>query len=134
MSRFPPAFNLNSLMLIIALIAVCMAVARATPYLGIPLSVLSAIALARASVQTASGPSEARTISPFDKMIQFFVSVAIVLIVGSPAIVSFMLFTAVCIRCQVDPVLGLIGGIVAAGGTGYGVSHLVRIAIHEWDW
>jgi hypothetical protein len=88
----------------------------------------------RTSIQTVNGQSEARTTSSFDKMIQFFVSMAIVLTVGTPAFVAFVLFTAACTGCQVDPVLGLTGGIVAAGGTGYGVSRAVGVAIRQRDW
>ena len=134
MARFPPPFGLDSLMLIIALAGVCTAVFRASPVLGIPLAVLSASALVRMSVQAARGQPGGRRLTPFDKAIQFFVSVAIVLLVGIPAIVAFVLFTAVCQGSQVHTAVSFIGGIAAAGGAGFGGYRMADVAIRQWDW
>src|SRR5688500_17143169 len=109
MMRLPPPFGLDSLMLIIALIAACSAVMRASLFLGIPLAVLSASALVRTVLQIAGNQTEGRRMTAFDKAITFFVSVAIVLItitffvsvaivliIGMSAVVSFVLATGIC--------------------------------------
>jgi hypothetical protein len=134
MARLPSTFGLESLMLVVALVAACTAVIRAVPFLGVLLSVLSAAALVRTFVEVAKARSEGRRVTPFDKTVQFFVSAAIVLIIGVPALVSFVVFTAVCMGCQVDPLLGFVGGIAAAGGAGYWGYRLVAVAIREWQW
>ncbi|MFO0950483.1 MAG: hypothetical protein U0835_04895 [Isosphaeraceae bacterium] len=134
MARLPSTFGLESLMLVVALAAACSAVIRADPFLGLLLSVLSAAALVRTSVDVAAARSEGRRMNPFDKTVRFFVSVAIVLTIGVPALVSFVVFTGVCMGCEVNSLLGFVGGIAAAGGAGYGGYRLVVVAIREWQW
>ena len=70
MARYPPTFALESLMLVIALAAACMAVVRVTPFLGVLLSAVSTASLTRTYVQVATIRSEGRRVSPFDKGIQ----------------------------------------------------------------
>jgi hypothetical protein len=108
------------LMLIIGLIAACLAVIQETLVLGIPLAVLSGVALVRTVFQVARSQTEERKMPVFDKVIAYFVSVAMVLVCGAPSIVSFVLVTAIGQGCGVHPFLGLVAGIIAAGGVGYG--------------
>jgi hypothetical protein len=129
MARFLPPFGLDSLMLIIALIAACSAVMRASLFLGIPLAVLSASALVRTVLQIAGNQTEGRRMTAFDKAITFFVSVAIVLIIGTPAVVSFVVVPGICVKYQVQPFLIPVASIVAAGGAGYGSYRLIGQAM-----
>ena len=99
-----------------------------------PTGIVSAAALVRTSVRVAKIRADGRRLAPFDKMIQFFVSVAVVLVVGVPVLVSFMLVTAVCMMCEIHPLLAFVGAIVAASGAGYGGYRLVVVAIQEWNW
>jgi hypothetical protein len=121
-------------MLIIALIASCTAVLRVTLVLGIPLTVLALSALPRTVLQISGSRTGGRRMSLFDKVIEFFVSVAIVLVIGTPAAISFVLVTALLAGGEIDPIFGLVAGIVAACGAGYGGYALVGHAIREWQW
>lgn len=133
-ARFPPSFELNSLMLVIALVAACTMVMRVSLAFGIALAILSALALFRTVLQIATRPAGERGRPVFDKVIGFFVSFAIVFVIGMIALISSMLTAAICFGCGIRPALGLLAEITAAGGTGYAAHRLIRHAIEEWQW
>jgi hypothetical protein len=121
-------------MLTIALIAACAAVMRATLVLGIPLAMLSIIALARTTFQIATGQSAGRRISAFDKVITFFVQVAIVLMIFTPVVVAFVLLVGVFALFEIHPVVRLVAGLLAASAAWTTGHRLLRGAIQEGHW
>jgi hypothetical protein len=129
MARSSPPFGLDSLLLTAALVAACLVVMGESQFLGIPLSVLSACALVRTRLQIANRHSDGSRMAAFDKVIAFFVSVAIVLIIGAPAIVSLVLSLRLCAVYEVPPLLRLAVSLGAGGGAGYGTYRLVNDAL-----
>ncbi len=133
MARFTPKFGLDSLMLITALTAACSAVIQASPILGVPLAIVAASALVQTIIQIAMRQTEQRRMPVFDKVITFFMSLAIVLVSGGPAFLSFVLVAAICTGYGIRPFAGFAAAIVAAGATGYVGYRLGSQVIQEWQ-
>jgi hypothetical protein len=110
-------FHLDSMLLIIALIAVCMGVIHEAPGLGIPLAVISFIALARTVTHT-TGNRAGRPASVCDKVAVFFATVGIVLIV---LICVFIALFATC--------LAIIFVLMPAGGQAFSWPAAISIPI-----
>ena len=131
MARFASRFGLDSLMLVIVLVAACAAVMRESPPLGIFLAILAAVALSRTAIQIARNQDDEVRMSAFDKVIAFFVSVAVVLLIGIPAFVVFAFVPFLCHSFQIHPMLCLVGGVGLVVGVGFGVYRAIGNALKE---
>jgi hypothetical protein len=116
---------------VIVLIAACAAVMRESAPFGIFLAILAAPALARTAFQIARRRDDEVRMSAFDKVIAFFVSVAIVLLICIPAFVVFAFVPFLCHSFQIHPMLCLVCGVGLVVGVGYGVYRAVGHALRE---
>ena len=131
MSRPASRFGLDSLMLIIVLIAACGALMREALGLGIFLAILLGLALSRTIYQVARRPNDALRMSAFYKVIAFCVSVAAVLLIGIPTLIAFGVFTYLCHSYHIQPALCLLGTIGVVGGVGWGANRVVGNLFRE---
>ena len=97
-------FSLGSLMLVIALIAVCFGVFRETPGLGVALVIVLAPAFLHTLRNVYRRKAEGRPMSAMEKFAVFFSALGMVMVVGTAAGIAFF---AMCW-------VGLFGGAAAS--------------------
>ena len=118
-------FGLSSLMLLIALIAVCLGVMREVPGLGIALAVVATPALLRTIRTVARREARGRPMDVAEMIGAFFGSVAVVTTIG---VAAGAVFTGTCFPVGLVAftannaalvILAFVLGFVAAGFVGY---------------
>jgi hypothetical protein len=127
-------FGLSSLMLVIALVAVCLGVYREVPGLGILLAILVTPALVRTSVVATRRKAGGRPMPPLDKVGVFAGTLAAVVVIGVSAIAAFAITCfpiglAAFSMGRNGGVLGVTAflvGFCAALAAGYGAYRLIR--------
>ena len=87
------SLHLGSLMLVIALIAVCLGVIQQAPGVGVPLAIGSGLALARTARVSRRRRLAARPLTTADALYTFLASLALITIAGTSALVAF------CVTC-----------------------------------
>jgi hypothetical protein len=90
--------------------------------------------LLRTVFEVARSPTESRRTSAFDKVIRFLVSVAVLLVIGTPAVVSFVLAISICLACEIHSFLCPAAAMISAVVAGLASYRLVCHAIKEWQW
>jgi hypothetical protein len=124
-------FTISSLMLIIALIAVCLGVTREAPGLGIGLAVLCTPALIRAKAATARSRAQGQHVTIADKILAFAGSLGVVVLIGAAASAAFF---ATCFA-------GFFGGAATSSlwasgyeplGWGWGAGIILGIVAGLW--
>ncbi|HEV3168281.1 MAG TPA: hypothetical protein VGZ22_30030 [Isosphaeraceae bacterium] len=132
-SPVPPqrTFSLSSLMLLIALVAVCFGVIREFPGLGVLMIIVLAPALVRTLRSVYKGKAEGQPLSPLQKVGTFAVSMAFVLLIMLAAGIAFF------ITCWA----GVVAGSSVANGSdgawtglaiGLGLGAIAAIATGIW--
>jgi hypothetical protein len=97
MARIIPRFGLDSLLLIVVLVAVCCAVLRVDPFLGMWLSPLSAPALLRTILVVSRHPQGSRRTPYEDKLLSFLYSLAAMVAIWLPALYFFAMIANVLV-------------------------------------
>jgi hypothetical protein len=87
------ALHLGSLMLVIALIAVCLGAIQQAPGVGVPLAIGSALALARTARVSRRRRRAARPMTAGAAVSTFLASLALITVAGVSAVVAF------CVTC-----------------------------------
>jgi hypothetical protein len=127
------AFQLNSLLLVIALIAVCMGVIHEAPGLGVPLAILSFIALGRTVLLSTTRRDPRAPSSIGDKLAVFFATIGVAILVF--VCVGIALFAALWAMCAVgnagfvgtsDGATKAVGALVIAIAAIVGLIYLAR--------
>lgn len=122
-------FTLGSLMLVIALIAVCLGVLVEFPGLGILLALAASFALVRTLAEVSRSKALGR---PFDrkaKIILFLGSLGVVTLIGLGSVIAFVVtcfplgFASFSANSTVGLFIAVGAGIVAAGVSGF---YLIR--------
>ncbi len=118
-------FTLGSLMLVIALIAVCLGVTVEVPGLGILLIVLAAPALVRTLLNVSHSKAEGVTLTLPQKAALFLGSLGIVALIALGALIAFVItcvpagFVGIETDGNVGIVLAIGAGLIAAGAAGF---------------
>jgi hypothetical protein len=122
----PLSFQISSLLMVIAVIAVCLGVARANVVLGIVLAVVVVPALVYTMIVTERHKASGRPIAVLDKAATFVNAIAGVVIIEFSALVAFYMtcvpvsFATASVGVGVNA--GLIVGLVTGGLAGIGVA------------
>lgn len=122
----PPrqGLHLGSMMLVIALIAVCLAVTQELPWLGVPLCVSSVLAMVRTIRVSNRRRRNARPLTTYAAVMVFLSSLALVSAAGWSAIIAFSVtcFPVGIALGELSPMDGLsLGFAVLTGLTAAGV-------------
>ena len=120
-----PRFTLNSLMLLVTLVAVCFGVFRVAPGLAILLLIVVAPALFRTFVSGARRKQRGEQVSIGDKVLAFAGSLGIMLLIAMAAGVSF--FTTCWVACAGVAIVGNDGNSAFQAGLMIGL--LVALAL-----
>jgi hypothetical protein len=125
-------FTLNSLLLIVTLVAVCLGVVVQAPGLGVPLALLSAPALFRTVRIRSIRRTRGVAMSGFDKALVFLGSLAVVTIITAASLAAFV---AICFS------MGLVAFEINSQGLfglawilGIGGGLLVGVLLFRWLW
>jgi hypothetical protein len=115
------AVHISSVMLVIAMVAVCLGVLHEAPGLGILLIVLMVPALVRTLVGAARRKAKGHSMTPAEKLFTFFGSLGIVIVIGLAASIAFVTtcfpigFLTFDMTNGAGVVLATIAGLAAAG-------------------
>jgi hypothetical protein len=120
-----PTFTLASLLLIITMVAVCLAIAVQAPGIGIPLAFLSAPALVRTILVRAKRRNRGEPMNATDKSLVFLGSLAIVTTIGAAACAAFcaICFSMGLVAFEINSTglfvvawtLGIVAGLLVGG-------------------
>jgi hypothetical protein len=121
--------HLNTLMVLIAVIAVCLGVLHEAPGLGILLIVLVIPALARTIAGTRRQQALGRSMSWDEKMLAFFGSLGIVALIGLAATIAFVVTCTptVFVAASAMDIYSLIpAGLIGLAASGFVLFYLGR--------
>ena len=130
----PPdhTYSLQSLLLIITLVAVSLGIAVQVPGLGIPLAVLAAPALIRTMVIRGRRRVKGQPMTAGDKVLAFLGSLAVVAVIATASIGAFV---AICFSIGLAAFSANSGILmVAAWVLGIGVGGTIGFFLIRWLW
>lgn len=120
-------FELSSLMLVIALIAVCLGVTVEAPGMGVPMAIIATIALGRTSRFNAHYRTLGTRLSVGEKLAIFMSTVAIVYLVIIAGIVAFVVaFSAICAMSMAGDTPIAVIAVVVGIAIFFALSALIR--------
>jgi hypothetical protein len=117
-------FTLGSLMLVIALVAVCLGVLREVPGLGVILILVATPALARTLGAASHRKRVGRPMTAVEKVEAFVASVGVVTAIGVSALIAFVAtcvpvgFVTLSASFEAGLILAVVVGLVAAVAVG----------------
>ncbi|MBI3468399.1 MAG: hypothetical protein HY000_35810 [Planctomycetes bacterium] len=131
-------FGLSSLMLMIALIAVCLGVMREVPGLGIVLALLLTPAAVRTAIASSRRERRGQPMTAMERILAFASSLGVVIVTGvaSAAAYSGLCFAGVFIGAGVrhGSYEGPIWGSIIGGGIGLLLAIYVFYRLARWLW
>jgi hypothetical protein len=133
-------FGLSSVMLIIALIAVCLGVIRVAPGVGVVLAILATPAAVRTAIASSRREAKGLPMAGGERLWAFAGSLGVIIVTGvaSAAAFSGLCFGGVFLGAAKsgpgNPYGGLAVGMFVGGGVGVLVAIFVFYKMARWLW